>query len=393
MGLSLHLRKVHALVPMEGTKVHGFRKGARIPLALREVVGAGARCTLQLAGGAPDHHRFMLWPDGEAWRATGRAMGLLKLNGEVVSGEVTLRPRDVLSLGTARLIFVEEEERSPRHPGLEAALADDPGDETRWLAWRDWLLETGHPEARFVTAGDHTPARLEALAGELATGSLRVTWRHGFAQALRVRVVSARSGVDPYDDFLERVAAVLALPSMRFLERLWLELTSVLWQASEKDPKAASAFLDGRLSRVWARSAGLPALRTLKLGVFWAEALPPEAKVFARVLRERSPRCAGPERVGLPRPHLVRLDGEGASQEVQLEAQQWPARAVWELGRTVEPQFDGFRLVGDHDGFHAVGPLAPEPTEPLAVTPGAPLREGQVVAKGARGRLLFRAGP
>jgi hypothetical protein len=79
-------------------------------------------------------------------------------------------------------------------------------------------------------------------------------------------------------------------------------------------------------------------------------------------------------------------------ERVELSPQQWPARASWELGRAVEPQFEGFSLQGDHDGFHAPGPLPPPPEDALAVVPGPPLRDGQLVARAARKRLIFRAG-
>ena len=108
---------------------------------------------------------------------------------------------------------------------LEAQIAEDPFDDTRWSVLDDWLLDQDEPRAEIVRAeqtGD--PSAVAAayrrlapvLFGErhesLARYVTSCTWRSGFARSLTL---------DPLD--WPRIDDIVATPAMSLLRELTLE--------------------------------------------------------------------------------------------------------------------------------------------------------------------------
>ena len=101
------------------------------------------------------------------------------------------------------------------HPELEAALAEEPFDEERWVVLEDWLLEREDPRAQLVLLekrGADTDRALRKLArallgdqhAALESKLYQCDWRAGF-----LRECQYTGGPDPLGSFLDAPASSL----------------------------------------------------------------------------------------------------------------------------------------------------------------------------------------
>jgi uncharacterized protein (TIGR02996 family) len=192
--------------------------------------------------------------DVAAAKRAYRALVALKRS----QGFVLAQRRSPLSLALAN-------PRAASNADIEAAILEDVDDARGYLVYADWLQGQGDPRGELITlqhalssggASDALRALEEALVtehreillGPLAARAFDVTWRLGFVRHARIH----RSSELPLDELLRRV---LAHPSCRFLEDLWLGASH--W--GDDHPGFGPTLLA-------LAEADPPVLRTLRLG-------------------------------------------------------------------------------------------------------------------------------
>lgn len=164
-----------------------------------------------------------------------------------------------------------------RNPDLEAPMIKNPDDEEAWAVFGDWLGTIGDPRGELISlalqdqgkfgtriAEINTEYRLAWLGADLASivekqherdGMLRIEWRHGFIDRLRVRAPYGWKGT-PTPEVL---ATLLRHPSARFIRHIGLGLLDP--GTGEMDQFSAGV-------EVLKEHGALPSLRSLHIGDF-----------------------------------------------------------------------------------------------------------------------------
>jgi uncharacterized protein (TIGR02996 family) len=218
---------------------------------------------------------------GEVWQIaqTGASIEI------VAGGKTTVRKFITEQQATAQLDKLIEERvaagyqlqlRDPRHPQLEAAIAQDPEHAAHYGVYGDWLESQGDPRGQLIAlalAADAQPSprlaaaigklrkeHADSLLGPLAKYATRdgedkaFAWRYGFIR--RADLQADRHGA--LDGALEQV---LCHPSARFLVEL----------ALGRDPKLQPAIdVLIRLAPRSLRALRLWSVADLDLGRLWA---------------------------------------------------------------------------------------------------------------------------
>lgn len=229
---------------------------------LKVALGRSRDCELVLPGSLiGDQHCVIEQLSGRWWVRHLGAPAPTRLNGRRVQ-DAELRHGDVLELPHGVVFrFLEREVVEVRDPALEAAIAQNPDDDSRWAVYADWLLERGDPLGRRLQSSVPEPLEeagrwLGTLATHFVSGLVEVTWHHGLPRRVVVR--------QPHR-WLEEprtpaaVELVLANPLCRFLEELEIDVRSF----------GTGAFLEAHLELMLAalgRPGGPPGLRVLRLG-------------------------------------------------------------------------------------------------------------------------------
>ena len=177
-------------------------------------------------------------------------------------------------------------------PRLEAAILSDPDDPAGYLVLADWLQTRGDPRGELIVlhhrgseeAAAHLERHAAALLGRFATSrpeTFELEWRLGFIRSATIgwEMFGGESEEDPSS---AQLAAFLALPSARFLEKLALgptahdeelmldELAAPIEEAAP--PNLRELYLGdtsdwdiSSTSTRMPRSSSIPRMRTLRL--------------------------------------------------------------------------------------------------------------------------------
>lgn len=179
-----------------------------------------------------------------------------------------------------------------RNPELEAAIVADPDDPAGYLVLADWLQTRGDPRGELIVlqhreseqATELLERHAETFLGRFAASrpeTFELEWRLGFIRSATIGW-EMFGGEDDEDPSHAQLADFLALPSARFVQKLWLgptahedelmldELAAPIEEAAP--PCLRDLFLgetsdwdiSGCHTRM-PRSASLPQLRTLTL--------------------------------------------------------------------------------------------------------------------------------
>src|SRR5262245_47719863 len=137
--------------------VQGKPEGKEIPIGTAKfLVGRGPECHLRPNSELVSRHHCLLVVDGNGvtLRDLGSTNGTL-VNGQRISGEVTVCHEDLIQVGPLGFRMVIENVPAPSRPRLEPSLAVVPASEAATTATRD----TQHPN------DDDLPAWLKKQSG------------------------------------------------------------------------------------------------------------------------------------------------------------------------------------------------------------------------------------
>lgn len=111
---------------------------------------------------------------------------------------------------------------------LEAAIIENPDDPAGYLVYADWLQQQGNPAGELIAHayrnGDIAPALLGRFA-DAKPETFELEWQHGFIKAATIGW-ELFGGEDDDDPAHAQLAAFLALPAARFLQKLALGPTA-----------------------------------------------------------------------------------------------------------------------------------------------------------------------
>ncbi|MBK7865376.1 MAG: hypothetical protein IPJ65_43625 [Archangiaceae bacterium] len=208
------------------------------------------------------------------------------VNGRLIDEqEVVLHHRDLVALPMGPVVRVLEEEMvRARSPSLEAAISAAPEDRELVHVYSDFLLDQGDPlgerlaRSRGVSGAFADDAQwLDVLAGHYEAGALEVEWSYGLA----VKAV-LRSSLRAFSTLEQALAHLLALPVMRFLRDLTVDISSDKLSVAEALHALGRVQLPVTLARLGlgdlpeadrARTAALLAASRLPIDVsYYAEA-------------------------------------------------------------------------------------------------------------------------
>lgn len=228
-GLMVH-RRILAIGDKQPITEAGLSFGVEGDVQLRHPSDVREFCRVDLRNGKPRLGHLLkrqVLPDKRHLPVVRREHHCI-VNGQHVGEQnVELRHRDLIAMPRGPVFRVLEEPLvSVRSPSLERAIAATPGDRELLHVYGDFLLDHGDPlgarlaQARSTVTGDDA-IWLDVLAGHYEAGALLVEWENGLAAT-----VVLRESLRVFRRLDLALAHLLALPVMRFLRELTIDISS-----------------------------------------------------------------------------------------------------------------------------------------------------------------------